>query len=160
MITECVEKEKKKKGISRGQLVRASYPFFVICALCLAHVHLQFAQVDLRMQQSQLQAQRSVLLRQEQTLARQNEALCDPESLKIHARRTLGMQEVEVQTADIFAHIPSDIQKRYEMPLTPKETDVMIAELRRDRQQPGLQDVLLSLLDGGRAIASTAPGNM
>lgn len=155
MITECVEVQKKKNGITRTQLLRASYPFFVICALSLAHVHLQFARVDLLVQQSQLQGQRTVLFRQEQALARQNEAMCDLEALKMRATRDLNMQQAEVQTADVFARIPADIREKYSKPLTPNKADVMVANLRRDRQQPGLQDVILSLFDGGRAVAAT-----
>ena len=154
MITECVEKQKKKKGVTRTQLLRAAYPFLVICALCLAHVHLQFARVDLLMQQSQLQVQRNVLIRQEQALTRQNEAMCDLEALKIRAIRDMNMQQVEVQTADVFARIPADIKEKYSKPLMPKKADMMVANLRNERQQAGLQEVILSLFDSGRAVAA------
>lgn len=155
-ITECTEKIKVIDGLGRARLVRAAYPFAIMCALCLAHIHLQFLRTDMLVQQNQLQGQQRILLRQQAALEGATEQLCDVNNLKMIARRDLNMLELKNAAEDRLALIPRDLQEKYREPLTPVHDDVVVAEFRNQRQNGGLKNALWSLLDSSRAIASVS----
>lgn len=156
-ITECTDGRKAENGLSYMTLVRACYPFAVVGALCLAHIHLQFAKADMLMQESQLQREQSALQRRLAVVERQSQAI-DMEQLRIHGKRELDMQELENPTQELLAKIPVAVQRKYEMPLQAGADDVMVAQMREDRNRPvaGLKDTLLSLFETGRAVASVS----
>lgn len=139
-------------------MLRAAYPFMVICILALAHVHIQFARIDMLMQQGQLQGQQRLLMREESVLKHKLAAMGgDTASMKNKARR-LNMQELRNPTKDVIAKIPASVQAKYLAPLQPSDADVMIAELKNERQRGSLRAALMSLIDGGRAVASVRAG--
>lgn len=156
-ITECTEKKKTLDGLGRARLIRAAYPFAIVCALCLAHIHLQFLRTDLLVQQNQLQGQQRVLHRQQAALEGLTEQLCDVENLKTIARRDMNMLELKNATEDRLAHIPHALQEKYRAPLSPMREDVVVAEIRNERQGGGLKNALWSLLDSSRAMAAASP---
>lgn len=155
-ITECVETTKASDGLGRTRLALAIYPFLLICGLCLAHVHLQFVRTDMLVQQGQLQGQQRLLLRKQAAMEGAKENLCDVNNLKVVARQELNMVERDYTNKDILATIPQAVQVKYSQPLSPLEGDVMVAELRNDRESSRLKNALLSLLEGGNAVASVA----
>jgi cell division protein FtsL len=135
-------------------MLRASYPFLVICALALAHIHLQFVRIDMLMQQSQLQGQHRQLLREENVLKHKLASMGNMDALKDVARKKLNMHELENPTKDLLAKIPASVQAKYFAPLEPDSADVLIAKMENDRQRSGIRAALMSLIDGGRAVAS------
>lgn len=154
-ITECVDNRREVDGgVTRGQLIRACYPFFVVGALCLAHVHLQFARADMKMQESQLQGQQRVLQRRMAVLERQSHAI-DIEQLRMRAKRELDMRELDNPTSQLIAKIPASVQAKYSEPLAIESRDVLVAELEQADQQPaGFKGDVMSLFESGRAMAS------
>ncbi len=136
-------------------MMRAAYPFLVLCVLGLAHVHLQFARIDMLMQQSQLQVKHRQLLREENSLKARLATMGNLEDLKVVARRHLNMQEVENPTKELLVEIPATLQAKYSAPIEPEQTDVLVAQMKSERQQ-GLRAALMSLIDGGRAVASVS----
>ncbi len=155
-ITECIEKKQVIDGLGRARLVRAAYPFALVCVLCLAHIHLQFLRTDMLVQQNQLQGQQRVLLRHQAALEGETEQLCDVESLKIIARRDMNMLELKNATKDRMARITQALQIKYSAPLSPMHDDVVVAEIRNKRESGGLKHALWSLLDSNRAMASVS----
>jgi cell division protein FtsL len=156
-ITECVEKQKAATDwISAGRLVRAVYPFAVICALCLAHINLEFQRSDMLMQQGRLQQQHRQLVRQQGFLDRQNESLCNPASLRDRARRDLNMQEIDATGKELIATVPKELMAKYTAPGKPDRGAVMVAQLREERETRGIGNMLMSILDVNRANASSA----
>jgi hypothetical protein len=159
-ITECMDNNAAPEGgVGRTQLVRACLPFMVVGALCLAHIHLQFVRADMLMQTSQLQSQQRVLQRQLAFAERQVQAV-DFEQLRMRGKRDLQMEEVQNPTTDLLAMIPAEVQRKYQQPLREDSGDVMVAQMRseRNRPEPGLKETLLSLLESGRAVASVTVG--
>lgn len=135
-------------------MLRAAYPFVILCILALAHVHLQFGRIDMLMQQSQLQGQHRLLLREESVLKHQLAAMSNMDHLKDVARRKLNMQELKNPTSNLLATIPASLQQKYTAPLEPNQADIRMAELDDQRQRGGLRAAFMSLVDGGRAVAS------
>lgn len=156
-ITECVHGKASEGGIAWGQLLRACYPFCVVAILCLAHVHLRFARVDMLMQTSHLQVEHRALQRQLALAERESQAI-DFEQLKIRGRRQLSMQVIENPTKNLLAKIPVSVQQKYQRPLEADGADKMVAQIRSERRMPekGVKDVLLSVVESGRAVASVA----
>lgn len=156
-ITECVHGKASEGGITCGKLLRGCYPFFVIAVLCLAHVHLRFAKVDMLMQTSHLQVEQRALQRQLALAERESQAI-DFEQLKIRGRRQLSMQVIENPTKKLMARIPVSVQQKYQRPLDSATNDKMVAQIRSERRRPekGVKDVLLSVVESGRAVASVA----
>lgn len=156
-ITECMDCQEVKCSLSCMSFLKACYPFVVVGALCLAHVHLQFAKADMLMQEGQLQREHRALLRRLAVVERKSQDI-DMEGLRNHGKRDLAMQEVENPTRELLAQIPLEIQRKYEKPLKADAEDVMVAQIREDRNRPvaGLKDTLLSLFETGRAMASVS----
>lgn len=157
-ITECVEKQNRTEWISASTLLQAAYPFLIICALCLAHIHLEFQRTDMKMQQSRLQVQQRQLVREEGTLHRQNEELCDPELLEIHARRDLGMEKLQNPKKELVVTISRDVQEKYSKPGTPDERAVAMAQMKQDRTERRIQNRVLAFLDVNSANAANLNG--
>ncbi len=157
-ITECVEKKKVLDGLGRARLIRAAYPFAIVCALCLAHIHLQFIRTDMLVQQNQMQGQHRVLLRQQAALEGQTEALCDVKNLQVIARRDMNMEQFKNPTNDLLAQIPLAVQEKYSEPLSPMQDEVLVADLRSQKREGGLKNVFLSLIESSRAVASVSAG--
>jgi len=155
-ITECVDDRKLEGGVSRGQLLRACYPFVVIAALCLAHIQLQFARVDMLVQEGQLQGQHRILLRRAAMLERQSQAV-DMELLRQRGKADFQMVEVENPTQELLAVIPAELQRKYQEPLAAKD-DVLLSKLQAQEKPSGLKEILFSLLESGRAVASVSTG--
>lgn len=155
-ITECVEKQNIKKGVSRGQLLRCVFPFLVVAVLGIAHIHLQFARTDMMVQASHLQSHQRVLLKQLATLEQAAEKI-DMNTLKHRATLELNMQEIANPTKEMLAPIPSVIVAKYSRPLDPMELDTQVADVRNAREEKrGLRATLVSLLDGSSAVAAVA----
>jgi len=153
-ITECGNKQKRTEWITSTRMMRAAYPFAVVCVLCLAHIQLQFEQSDMRAQEGKLQLRQQQLHREVTLLEKQNEMLCAPDVLKVRAMRDLNMQELQNPRNSIIAVVPVDVQDKYTVASNPDEKSIIVAELRREKQKRSLQDVVMTLLDGGRAVAS------
>lgn len=153
-ITECVEKQETIDRMSKTRMLRAAYPFLVIGALALAHIHLQFVRIDMLMQQSQLQNQHRQLIREENVLKHKLAAMGDMDMLRDIARKKLNMQELENPNRDLLATIPVSVVTKYSAPIAPNHADIMVAELEQERRHGGLRAALMSLIDGGRAVAS------
>ncbi len=157
-ITECVHNHAPDRGISRTRLLRACYPFAVVAALSLAHVHIQFAKTDLLMQAGALQQQERGLQRQLAIVERQTQAI-DFELLKYQGKRLMDMQEMGNPTKDLLATVPVELQRKYKQPLEMDADDVLVASIREERSQPEgtMKTALLSLVESGRAVASVRP---
>ena len=153
-ITECGNKQKRTEWITSTRKMRAAYPFAEVCALCLAHTQLQFEKSDMRAQEGRLQIRQQQLHREVTMLEKQNEMLCAPDVLKARAKRDLNMQELRNPRSSIIAVVPANLQDKYTVAGEPDQKSIMVAELRRGKQKRSLQEVVMTLLDGGRAVAS------
>lgn len=153
-ITECVEKERAAKSLPGRRFARMVYPFAVLCVLGLGHIHLQFERADMLMQQGQLQLKQRQLLREQSFLTREIERLCKPEYLKTRGVYELNMEETGESREGMVAMVPASVQRKYTAAGQVSKDEMVVAELRQDRQGRNLPSMLLTLVEGGQARAA------
>ena len=146
-ITECVGKSRRVDRMRGSSLVWAVYPFVVLCALGIAHVHLQFQQSDLRLQQSHLQIHQRKLVREQGVLNREIEKLCNPDILKERARRDFHMVEAPAPSEHVTANVSRSLVAKYSAPAASRDSAIALAEIRHQKEKRGFEDTLLSLVD-------------